>query len=110
MARIMRTKSDVKSKRAFTLGNKQSGGKERSGVVVTYKDDTKQTFLTPAGKSRKFVEELKSGEKLTNDMQVKTDKKGKPRRLRDTERAYRSGYLAARKDAAKAYKAKNGDK
>lgn len=106
MAKKIRTKLDVQSKKAFTLGQKKNGGKEKSGVVVTYNDGEKQTFLTPAGKSRKFVEELKSGEKLTNDMQVKKNKKGKPRRLKDTERAYRSGYLAARKDAAKAYKAK----
>lgn len=56
-------------------------------------------------KGNKFATELQGGYKLTNDGQYKTDKNGYCLELTDTEKAFRSGYLQARKDSAKAYKA-----
>lgn len=63
------------------------------------------TLLNPAERGRKFADELGNGVKLTNNFMIKTTPTGSPIRLTDTEKAYRSGYLAARKDNAKAYKA-----
>lgn len=70
------------------------------------------TLLNPAEKARKAAAELKLGVHGTNEGRKKYDKNGKPKRLTKSEKAWRSGYLAARKDEAKAYKAnlkkKNG--
>lgn len=65
------------------------------------------TLLNPSEKGRKFADELKNGVKQTNTGHLKMGKDSKPIRLTDTEKAYRSGYLSARKDSAKAYKAKH---
>lgn len=64
------------------------------------------TLLNPAEKGRKYAAELKAGIHATNDGKVKKNKAGKRIRLSDTQKAYRSGYLTARKDNAKCYKAK----
>lgn len=37
---------------------------------------------------------------------VKVNRQNKPIRLSDTEKAYRSGYLAAQKDSRRAYKSR----
>ncbi len=65
-------------------------------------------LMDPGEKSRKFATELKSGTKFTNFGVQKRSKNGKPMRLTDTEAAYRGGYLAARKDNARAYKHNQG--
>ena len=62
-------------------------------------------LLNPSEKARKFADELGNGVKQTNKGSLKYDKNGNYARLSDTEKAYRSGYLDARKDSAKAYKA-----
>lgn len=90
----------IKSKRAKTAKGK------KTGTVLTYEDDTKKTLLNPYGKGAKYAQELKTGQKYTNDNQIKTVN-GEIKPLTDTEKAYRSGYLAARRDAADAYNAKN---
>ena len=75
-------------------------------VTVKNRKGNEVTLLNPAEKGRKFADELKNGVKLTNKGQLKMSKDSKPIRLTDTEKAYRSGYLSARKDSAKAYNAK----
>lgn len=68
------------------------------------------TLLNPSEKGGKFARELKSGIGETNLGEVKTHKNGKPKKLSDTQKSYRSGYLQARKDSAAAYKAKHKKK
>jgi len=64
------------------------------------------TLLNPAEKGEKFAKELRRGVKHTNSGSIKTDKNKKGIRLTAEQRAYRSGYLDARTDSAKAFKAK----
>lgn len=71
--------------------------KNNNGKVIT--------LLNPSEKSRKFASELKGNIRYTNDGKLKSGKNGELG-LSDTQRAYRSGYLQARKDSAKAYKSK----
>lgn len=73
--------------------------------VTTNRDGERIVLLNPAEKGDKFVKELKTGFKRTNLGAFKLDKNKKGIRLNDKERAYRSGYLDARKDSAKCYKA-----
>ena len=73
-------------------------------VRVKSKSGKTITLLNPAEKGRKYAAELKRGVHGTNDGQVKRNRQGKAIRLSDTQKAYRSGYLAARSDSAKAYK------
>ena len=107
---IKRRKEDVASKKAVTLfgARKKDGKKQKSGTVVTFKDGTSRTLLTPAGKGSKYAEELRQGKKFTNDGEVKKRRDGKEQRLSDTARAYRNGYLQAQKDASKAHKSRQG--
>lgn len=103
-----RTKEDVVEKKSFSFGNKTKSGKNaKSGTVVTYKDGTKQTLLTPSGKGAKYALEQKSGVRHTNDLEIKIDPNtGSPSKLSREQAAYRGGYLDALKDSAKVYKAK----
>ena len=55
-------------------------------------------------KGAKAAVELKRGVAITNFGQVKRNKDGTPKRLTKAQRSYRSGYLDARNDNAKAYK------
>ena len=64
------------------------------------------TLLNPAEKADKYAKELRTGKKFTNDGISKKDKNGKVIKLGKKERAYRGGYLDARKDNSKAYKSK----
>lgn len=68
------------------------------------------TLLNPAEKGEKYAKELRTGKKYTNDGAVKKDNKGKVIKLGKKERAYRGGYMDARKDNAKAYKSKRSKK
>lgn len=76
-------------------------------VVVKSKRGNDVILLNPSEKGTKMLCELQNNVHITNDGMIKTDKIGKPRRLSDTQKAYRSGYLAAQKDARKAFKSKN---
>ena len=78
-------------------------------VKITTKKGKEVTLLNPAERGRKFADELKNGVKLTNDNHVKMDDFG-PVRLTETEASFRAGYLQARKDSAKAFKAKKNKK
>ncbi|MDE6201543.1 MAG: hypothetical protein K2M47_06690 [Clostridiales bacterium] len=73
---------------------------------VTTKSGKKITLLNPAEKGRKFAAELKRNVHATNDHKIKRDDNGKEIPLTDTQKAWRSGYLAARKDNANCHKAK----
>ena len=75
-------------------------------TVVKTKKGKKITLLNPSEKGRKFADELRNGAKQTNDGFIKFGNDGKAIRLTDTEKSYRSGYLDAQKDSAKAYKAR----
>ena len=77
--------------------------RKTSGSVRIVNKETGLTkvLLTPHGKSKKYCLELKTGEHVTNDG------KAKNKRLTDTEAAWRSGYLTAQADSAKAFKAKH---
>lgn len=65
------------------------------------------TLLNPSEKAAKAAKELKLNCRFTNDGEVKKNSMGGLSVLTPEERAYRAGYLDARKDGAKAYKAKN---
>ena len=69
--------------------------KNRNGKLVT--------LLNPSEKGKKFADELKIDRKMTNDGELKTNRRGETFQLTDEQRAYRAGYLAAQKDSAKAY-------
>ena len=75
-------------------------------VTITTKKGKQVTLLNPSEKGRKFADELRNGAKQTNAGMIKWGKDGKPTRLTNEEKAYRSGYLDAQKDNAKAYKAR----
>lgn len=76
------------------------------GRLVEVKDRKGNTvrLLNPAQRADKFFQELNANKHLTNYGHDKLTKSGKPIRLSDTQRAFRGGYLAARKDSARAYK------
>lgn len=77
-------------------------------VIVQDKKGNDVMLLNPFEKGQKMFHELQNDVHLTNDMQhYKTNKDGKPRKLSDTQKAYRSGYLQAQKDARRAFRAKN---
>lgn len=63
------------------------------------------TLLNPSEKAAKYADELRNGTRYTNDGKYKTDENGVVLGLNDTQKSYRSGYLDARRDSAKAYKA-----
>ena len=75
-----------------------------------YKTKTGHVLLNPQEKRSKAFNELKTGVKRTNDGKFKLDEKKKAIRLTKEERAYRSGYIAAQNDSAKAYNATHGKK
>ncbi len=61
------------------------------------------TLLTPKEKGEKYADELRNNIRYTNDGKYKADKDGVVDSLNKSQRAYRSGYLDARKDIGKAY-------
>ena len=95
-------KAQPKTKRKGTV--EKVNGK----TILTTADGKVIRLMNPAEKGKKAAFELKTGVKYTNLGQVKTDKNGTPIKLKPKEKSWRSGYLDARSDNAKAYKAKNG--
>ena len=77
---------------------------------VKRQNGTSVTLLNPSEKGRKYAAELRAGIHATNDHKIKRDKNGSPILLTDTEKAWRSGYLASRKDSANCWKAKQKKK
>ena len=74
-------------------------------VIVKNHRGKEVVLLNPQEKRNKYFCELKHGVKCTNAGECKI-RNGKNVKLKDTERAYRSGYLAAQKDSAKAFKSR----
>ncbi len=72
--------------------------------TITTKKGRRVTLLNPNEKARKFADELGNGVHQTNDGHLKFGKDGSFSKLSDTQKAYRSGYLDARKDSARVYK------
>ena len=62
--------------------------------------------LSPKRKGRKAAYELRTGKRFTNNRQPKRGKNGKQLTLSKAGRAYRAGYLDARKDIGRAVQAK----
>ena len=73
-------------------------------VVVRNKKGKQIRLMNPNQKAMKYAEELKNNMHFTNFGEVKTTKSGKIKRLNDNQKSWRSGYLTARKDNARAYK------
>ena len=78
----------------------------RGVTVVNRRTGNVSVLLNPAQKGRKYATELKHGKALTNSLQRKRDKNGSQKRLTVKQKAYRAGYLDARKDSANCYNAK----
>lgn len=89
---------------------KKNGERRKNGVYLVNKEDGRKfTALNPSGKGAKYAQELKDGKRVLNDLETpKLNDKGKQMKLNKSQRAYRAGYLDARKDNAKAFNAKNG--
>lgn len=77
----------------------------RGVTVVNKKTGNVSVLLNPAQKGRKYAAELKHGKALTNSLQRKKNKDGSQKKLSVKQKAYRAGYLDARKDNAKCFKA-----
>ena len=71
--------------------------------IVTTRSGKTIRLLSPAEKGKKAAYELKKGMKFTNMGKPKQNPDGSPMTLNKAQRAYRAGYLDARKDNAKAY-------
>lgn len=99
--------TEIVDKKPLYVNRKTKGGKNMHfGTQVTNVNGKSTTLLTPAGKGAKAATELKMNARITNDGEVKTNKNGTPQKLSKAQRAWRSGYLAAQKDSANCYNAK----
>ena len=72
--------------------------------TVINRNGKQVVLLNPNGKGRKYAYDLRTGKKHTNTGKVKKNW------LSKVEKAYRSGYLKARKDNANAWKSKRNYK
>ena len=78
--------------------------------VVNNRFGGKSVLLNPSEKGKKYAIEMKNKIHLTNNGEVKLNKYGQPRTLSKEAKAYRAGYLQARKDNAKCYNAQQKKK
>ncbi len=76
-------------------------------IIVKNKKGNDVRLLRPDEKAQKYALEMKEKVHYNNMGKIKTNKQGEARRLTDIQRAWRSGYLAARQDNADVYNAKN---
>lgn len=102
----MAKKKVVKRQAMYGSSRTKAGKRVHMGTRVTYSDGSSQTLLTPAGKGAKYSMELLAGCRFTNEGEFKKGTESPVSILTDTQAAWRSGYLQARKDCAAAYKAK----
>ncbi len=65
-------------------------------------------LLNPAEKGIKYSAELKQNKQFTNLGECKVDARGNCKKLTRAQKAYRSGYLDARRDSANAFLANKG--
>ena len=73
-----------------------------------YRTERGVILLNPSEKGTKYVIELRHKKAITNGGKRKIDKEtGRTKHLSKEQLAYRAGYLDARKDSAKAFKAKH---
>lgn len=79
-------------------------------TIIENKDGKKVVLLNPSEKGKKYVTEIKTGMKTTNDGFIKKDEFNRVIKLDKTERAYRAGYLDSQKDSAKCYNAREKKK
>ena len=75
-------------------GTKAHFNKQQAGVKCVSKNGKTFTLLNPYEKGCKSAVELRTGRNVYTGAT-----------LTDTQKAYRSGYLTARKDSAKCYNA-----
>ena len=77
-------------------------------IYKNTKDGVKTiTLLNPSERAEKYVDELKTNSRFTNDRSsYKADKNGDVS-LTKEQRAFRAGYLEARKDSANAFISKH---
>ena len=80
----------------MSKGKKAHFDKQTAGVKCKTKSGKTFTLLNPKEKGDKCAVELRSGRNIYTGEY-----------LSNTQKAYRSGYLASRKDSAKCYKANN---
>jgi len=76
-------------------GKKAYFNKQKAGVKVKTKNGKTFTLLNPAEKSAKSAVELRSGRNIYTGAY-----------LTNTQKSWRSGYLAAQKDSANCYNSK----
>lgn len=74
-------------------------------IKIKTKNNKEITLLNPNEKANKIAKELKGKKRLTNDGKVKKNEDGSAQCLTPTGAAWRMGYLQARKDNAKCFKA-----
>ena len=80
---------------------------KKVGTELVYKDGTRVILLNSHGKATKYLDEVKTGGRLTNEFTPKVNpKNSKQYTLRDIQRSYRSGYLDCAFDQSKHYKSK----
>lgn len=75
-------------------------------VEIITKSNKIVTLLNPSEKGKKYSSELRNNIKLTNRFQPVVNENGVVQDLTKEQRAYRAGYLDARKDNAKCHNAK----
>ncbi|MCM1437653.1 MAG: hypothetical protein NC131_00375 [Roseburia sp.] len=99
-----RTMRKVKSKKPFSWGRETKRGKlTKDGVTLTFEDGVTTTLLTPSGTATKYAAELAMGVKITNSGEFKQDADGNEMQLTPAQRAFRAGYIEARKASARLY-------
>ena len=94
-----KTRKIVEKKTRYGADTK-TGVRTKIGTALKFDNGEQALLLNPNGKGKKYAKELKDGCRYTNDMKTK-----KANGLTKTQRAYRNGYLASRKDSANAYNA-----
>lgn len=77
--------------------------KKKEPIWATNKRGRRVRLLRPDEKSRKYATELKRKVRLTNNGEPKVDRNGVALGLTKDARAYRAGYLQARKDNTNLY-------
>ena len=95
----------VEKKPLYGKRKKANGESERLGTRIVTSDGVIITLLTPNGKAAKYAKEIRDNKRYTNSGEEKKNK-----RLTEHGRVYRSAYLQARKDSAKAYRAKKNNR
>lgn len=79
-------------------------------MPVIYHDEKRNkdvVLLNPTEKRNKAFAELQGGVRLTNTLQEKKGKNGRPLELTAEGRAYRAGYIAAQNDSAGCFRKKH---